>query len=544
MAQGQRRRGKGFEKQICLKEELLYSSNVLHKVSETALFEVTVRRFFRVIAYEALQQELGTPDKKRAAPPDGLNPAEALHDLCLDEARWRYDTHHELISRHFLQQFRDYSTSGIEQRCAFAAKGELEALLPLILFETHPDICSALFRNPAVSVSMLQELQGHWSGKHAYPGDDELLTLLEATIIERQQRLEKISQVLNYAHHLQKVQSLFGLLSYLPDRDTEIANGARKGLQRADAESMFSVLHPTHAFWENKEFDPLLCWRITQALEQAVAIDSDNRRRLQGARLALLDFAMLDLHQPKRFFTMIAAHVHRDAGCRQMANDRLSVDELISLIQDDSFPRRMIRQTLRVFRYHPNIATQRFFADIANQLMEENRQRLRDMEGHIAALFDTIVTSNLMQQFDKGQPIAKDNGDLAYLLEAIHQLMDLPGNLIESFGYRNLASAVARDGEAQKIQLFWRATIGQFLGRIHRIYEAICWVWSQQRPDMGEAAGHASQLRQCNTEIETHHKKQVNCKLRISCNRCLKRTCAAESYLVKICYLTEELLEA
>ncbi len=520
----------------------MYSSDLRQNVPVTGLFDVTIRHFFRAIDYDTLQKLLASPQPS-AVNTHQATATEALRQLCLEPASWEPDDSYQSILRHFIYEFQSHLQAGIEQRCRFAAQGSLEELLALILFETNPTVLARLFRNADMSLDMLKQLHTAWEERQTYPGDAANRDLLNVVIAEKQMRLRKLSEILTYAHRLENEEAIFGLLSYLPDRDEDIARGAGKALRRAHPPTLLELLHPAHTHWQTKEFDPLLCWRIAQSLEELLCLEDESHGQLKQARLALLEYAMLDLQQPKRFFTLIAAHVHYSEACRKMASTRLSIDELTSLMHDDTFPRRMTRQVLRVFRYHPDLPTRRIFADIANLLMEENRERLREMEQQIAALFDTINTSALMKSFDNDALIEFGSGDLAYLQEVIHQLLDLPGSLIESFGYRSMASAVARDSDAQKIQLFWRATIGQYLGRIRQIRQAVSQIWLKQQQAAGSPESFFEELVQNEQDVETHHKADVNCKLQISCASCLKRTCAAESYLLKISFLTEALLE-
>lgn len=92
--------------------------------------------------------------------------------------------------------------------------------------------------------------------------------------------------------------------------------------------------------------------------------------------------------------------------------------------------------------------------------------------------------------------------------------------------------------------MIWRATISVFLGRVKDLEEMLRMKWTKlisEGNTKQKIEAFESELYEAFDEIESGHKTEVECKLKIPCRECKRRGCASERFLHQVDFLLDEI---
>jgi hypothetical protein len=314
---------------------------------------------------------------------------------------------------------------------------------------------------------------------------------------------------------------------------------------------------------------------------------------INDQRLELLDKCQEDLTDFQNILLLTNCHCDANKKIRQIAQNILSLDEIFALVNDISTPQHMFRSILDILTEHPDEHIRKRVS--STYLAESERLwiRLKELEQSINAYFDIIFNSlgftqinelnismknieqaertidilsskfeqNLVERLDSTRPVFTDikkriemeiyniNSaitetslkDIDHVSDMIHQIFEL-----KDFGKEGLRSGVLRDIDPDllnKAHTIWQSALGQFLGRIKHLNEMIKIKFSVFAKNVDKHVSIQGDFVEVVEAFEKDHKRNVNCNLKLACNQCPKRSCAAERFLKETEFFVTELID-
>jgi len=310
-------------------------------------------------------------------------------------------------------------------------------------------------------------------------------------------------------------------------------------------------------------------------------------------RLEILDNCQDDLTNFDNILLLANCHCDPEETIRNVASNIISLDDIFTLVSDVSTPQHTFKAILDVMSEHPDEDIRRRVNATYIEETERLRNRLKELEQSITAYFDIIFNSlgfpqineynisiksieqtektidhlaprfdqNLREKVDITQSafgeikkaiemeiyninanIRKEAlNDLIHVADMIQHIVDL-----KNFGKEGLRPGVIDDIDPEllsRARTIWQSALGPFLGRIKHLNEMAKIKFAILARDFAKTDTIQNDFLEVVESFENSHKDKIDCKLKITCNQCVKRSCAAERFLVETQFFIEELLD-
>ncbi len=310
-------------------------------------------------------------------------------------------------------------------------------------------------------------------------------------------------------------------------------------------------------------------------------------------RLEILDNCQDDLTNFDNILLLTNCHCDPEATIRKVAANIISIDDIFSLVSDVSTPQHFFKAVLDSLSEHPDEDIRRRVSATFIEESERLRNRLKELEQSITAYFDIIFNSlgfpqineynisiksieqtektidHLLPRFNQPMKekidvtqsafgeikkavemeIYKINAnvnrdglnDLSHVADMIQNIIDL-----KNFGKEGLRPGVIDDIDPELLSratTIWQSALGPFLGRIKHLNEMAKIKFSILARDFVKTETIQNDFLEVVESFEQAHKEKIDCHLKITCNQCVKRICAAERFLKETQFFIEELLD-
>jgi hypothetical protein len=286
-------------------------------------------------------------------------------------------------------------------------------------------------------------------------------------------------------------------------------------------------------------------------------------------------------------------HCDSDQKIRDLAANILSIDDIFSLVNDISTPQHLFKSILDILFEHDEDQVRKRVNAAFHQESRRLWNRLKEMEQSINAYFDIIFQSLGFTQINELNvsvksieqaertignlapilnpsldnqiqdtnlafaeikkaielQIFKINSDIsAAILKDLNHITDMIQQIFElrTMGKEGLRPGLFRDIDPDlltRAHTIWQSTLGQYLGRIKHLNEMVKIKFAILAKDIDTHENLQSDFIEVVEIHEKMHKENIDCKLTIACNQCLKRNCAAERFLTETQFFIEELLD-
>ncbi|MCB0833370.1 MAG: hypothetical protein KDC45_07905, partial [Bacteroidetes bacterium] len=276
------------------------------------------------------------------------------------------------------------------------------------------------------------------------------------------------------------------------------------------------------------------------------------------------------------------------------AHEILTLDDIFELIGDESTPRPLSREIIRLLENHPDKVVQTHAQELRLRETERLNKKMKEIEVSVNAYFDVIFQSlnyarintnkdavsslktaiQYLQQFVSEAPDQDESGGasvsqdflrkaISYFESSINELygdtkkevfseLDQIQGMIQhildlknfKFDEENPREEDIDPEVLEKAVMIWRVAISQFLGRVKDLEEMLRLKWGKlmkEKDKSRKVEEIESDLYEAFEEIEFHHKESVECKLKIPCRDCKRRGCAAERFMLQTDFLLDEL---
>jgi len=331
--------------------------------------------------------------------------------------------------------------------------------------------------------------------------------------------------------------------------------------------------------------------RYTEA--KNISIVDYFRKIINDHRLELVERSQNNLTDFQNVLLLANCHCDSNQKIREIAYSILSIEDIFSLVNDISTPQHLFKAILDILSEHEDDNIRKRVNTTYHQESRRLWNRLKEMEQSINAYFDIIFQSlgftqinelnisiksieqtertinNLAPKFnpsldDKIQltvttfseikkaielQIYNINSDIApAILKDLNHIADMMQQIFElkSMGKEGLRPGVFKDIDPDllsRAHTIWQSTLGQYLGRIKHLNEMVKIKFSIMAQAIEKHENIQNDFLEVVETFEKMHKKKINCKLKIACNQCVKRNCAAERFLVETQFFIEELLD-
>ncbi|NOX36688.1 MAG: hypothetical protein GXO78_04045 [Calditrichaeota bacterium] len=592
----------------------------LHQLPPNRFFEYLVDKYFRVRAAEPLDEYLQRIEKlpfyERIKVAETETTPEIIEALADDIDPWVREAAQNHEYWKYLGQYKSLLDMSRADKIRFIEKEQLPNLLIFIFFESDLDVLDAVFRNPSISIAMLNTLRQYLLKRGFGPRDDLILEMLEQHIQIKRERIFKISQVLQLSTSTPPDKQLPILLNYLLDEDHLVKQSALNAIYRIDYDIFQAhLMQPdpeaivqsgnAHRLWQVLDQlaihfrmpQPVLS-SLDQSLDfQGQALNAEFRGFIRERKLQLLEYCSGDLSEPGRFLAVVQGHLDPDPDIQERVNQILTLEEVLSLISDATFPQAIGKKAVQILKHHPSQQLQKQLGNVLMTLSEHARKQLQEMEASINAYLDIIFNSlgypqiqqlrstlktihearllsehflktnahtmenpqesvKLRKLFQRIESFyvrklkdlyrelsAGDPAELREIYEMITILMKIPDEVVEKAGYTFLTDSSDYITQVRKARLVWRSTVGQYLGRLKQFVEILHHKWLASLPTHISRLDFQEEMNLAIQELEQDYKQRVNCHLTIACKQCKKRICASERFLVEIEFLLSELID-
>ena len=227
-----------------------------------------------------------------------------------------------------------------------------------------------------------------------------------------------------------------------------------------------------------------------------------------------------------------------------MVTDIINVDELISLITDNAFPVLRAMKSLNILSQHPFPSIRKRLESATVQLALRSQKRLEEMETTINACLDIVFDFGKVVLSGKIQNDVNTLKELNYIYELLVMIVNFPGETVKNENFAKAEDPELYKEQHDKVHSLWKATIGQYLGRLKELEEVIRDKWVVPLITGGRHRSREYQdFSRTVRQLEWDYKKAVGCELAIACRKCQNRACASERFLVQIEYLIGEIIE-
>lgn len=314
---------------------------------------------------------------------------------------------------------------------------------------------------------------------------------------------------------------------------------------------------------------------------------------INDKRLELIDRCQEDLTDFQNVLLLANCHCDTDEQIKQIAANILSIDDIFSLLNDTSTPQHLFKSILDILAEHDDEDIRRRVNATYHQESRRLWNRLKELEQSINAYFDIIFQSlgftqinelnismknieqaertivHLTPKFnqdlhDKIQHtistfrdikksielnIYEINSDISnskikdlqHILDMIQQVFEL-----KDMGKEGLRPGVFSELDPDLVtraHTIWQSALGQYLGRIKHLNEMAKIKFSILAKDYEKHENMQNDFLEVVETFEKTHKKNIECHLKIACNQCSKRNCAAERFLYETEFFIDELLD-
>ena len=516
------------------------------------VFEYVLRQYFRRHPPYTRALDLAflghQPVKVRRYLTRACNSPEVIEALAHDVDPWTRASARRSPYWELLGQYRQLLKMPRRDKIRFIHQEHFATLPVFIIFETDVTVLAAVFENPNISTQMLIQYENYLQERGTGVQDRRILDLVQQTVSTKRSRVLKISAIHSAPQMRDPYQALPQVLPYLMDADPLVAESAARMLTAFRKRDVLRCLfrHPgmltlhdagSRFFWQ-------LLDRLAYLYRDTRIANAPIPRLLRRRKRQLLEECQGDLSNPNHLLTIAHAHLDGDATLRRTAETVLPTEDLLAIIQDEHFQARFAFQILDVLKRHPQRPVRREVEELIVALTERGRGTLKEMESSTNAYFDILFSysEQLLRDYESDGRVKLS--DLAYLQELVNQVMAVPHQFRSGGdGETDGASTQLYERESRKAHLLWRATIGQYLGRLKQLDAALQDTWEETLADDFPEKELEAEKREAIDSLEQDYKRSINCHLAIDCAQCMKRTCAAERYLKQIDFFLSEMLD-
>ena len=314
---------------------------------------------------------------------------------------------------------------------------------------------------------------------------------------------------------------------------------------------------------------------------------------INDKQLELIDRCQEDLTDFQNVLLFANCHCDSDDQIKQIAANILSLDDIFSLLNDTSTPQHLFKSILEILAEHDDEDVRKRVNATYHQESKRLWNRLKELEQSINAYFDIIFQSlgftqinelnismknieqaertidNLTPRFDH---MLKDKieytkstftdikksielqiyeinsdisqtkiKDLQHILDMIQQVFELKDMGKE--GFRPGVLSEIDPDLVTRAHTIWQSALGQYLGRIKHLNEMVKIKFSLLAKDFEKHENMQNDFLEVVEIFETMHKKKIDCHLKMACNQCPKRNCAAERFLNETEFFIDELID-
>jgi hypothetical protein len=515
-------------------------------------------------------------------------------------------------------EIQDVLGFGKRERREFARQEVFRIILVLLMFEDDLEIIGEVLRNASVSTRMLTTYIHLLEKRGRGQKDQQILKGAHKVLLEKKQRIIKASEIMKSRKHLNNSDYQFSLIQKLADEDKVIRRAvyniltdlethllvdfvelAIKPAPRDKILSQFIILSEFIQIIEKR--DDLRQTPVTE-LDGNLPLDPEYQKitvaeyfndLINRQRLVLLDQCQEDLTDFQHVLLLTNCHCDPKQEIRSIADNILSLEDIFSLVSDNSTPQHIFKSILDILSNHPLDRIQQKVETTFHDESERMWTRLKELEQTINAYFDIIFQSlgftqineynisiktleqaertieNLALRLDnitkkkieETVPAFTDitkavelqiyniNADISpaklkdlfHIQDIIQQIFDL-----KNIGKEGLRPGVMQDIDPEllkKAHKIWQSALGQFLGRIKHLNEMIKIKFSLLAKEVEKHDNVQIDFVEVVEAFEDTHKKKIKCNLKISCNQCPKRGCASERFLTETAFFIEELVD-
>ncbi len=515
-------------------------------------------------------------------------------------------------------ELQDVLGFGKRERREFARQEVFRIILVLLMFEDDLEIIGEVLRNASVSTRMLTTYINLLEKRGRGQKDQQTLKEAHKVLLEKKQRIIKASEIKKSRKHLNNSDYQLSLIHKLADEDKVIRRAvyniltdlepslladfvelAVKTAPRDKILSQFIILSEFIQMIEKR--DDLRHTSVTELNGnqpsdpeyQKITVAEYFNELINRQRMVLLDQCQEDLTDFQHVLLLANCHCDPKQEIRSIADNILSLEDIFSLVNDNSTPHHIFKSILDILSNHPLDRIQQKVDSTFHDESERLWTRLKELEQTINAYFDIIFQSlgftqineynisiktieqaertieNLalklddstkkkieetipaftdikkaveLQIYDINANISPAKlKDLFHIQDIIQQIFDL-----KNIGKEGLRPGVMQDIDPEllkKAHKIWQSALGQFLGRIKHLNEMIKIKFSLLAKLVEKHDNIQSDFVEVVETFEDIHKKKVKCNLKISCNQCSKRGCASERFLTETAFFIDELVD-
>jgi hypothetical protein len=495
-----------------------------------------------------------------------------------------------------------------EDKIAFVSNENLANLMVYVVYETDLSVLKHVFLSPELSIQMLTTLQKYLKKRGFGPNDNMIHDLVNKTIKIRKNRVVKISSLLKIKENNNADSAIPAIFEFLLDDDESVVESAVNAINNFEYEDFISVLFRDKPFPREGHVLDHQFWQILQKLNQHTMVLQksitekhspgdlsfyDVKIQILGRKLQLLQKCSSDLSNREKLLTIVCAQLDTDPVVQEKINKILNLEELISLLRDESISHSTVKEAIKILKNHPSESIHRQLDDLFVLLSKRVQKQLKEMETTINAYFDIIfnslgypkvhrikqaikilsTTKELTGRFFLETHNKKDQEKLSVLFkqiegfydeklkeahfslnlnhvreiadiyEMVKLIINMPEEIIKKQGYLFEKNAEDYENQVQKARLLWRTTTGQYLGRLKELAELFKEKWIALLEDKSLRNEFDSDFTDALGGLEKKYKKTVGCNLTIRCVQCNKRSCAGERFLTQIEFILGEFLD-
>lgn len=285
-------------------------------------------------------------------------------------------------------------------------------------------------------------------------------------------------------------------------------------------------------------------------------------------------------------------HFDSDDRIKEHARDAFGLKDLLDLISDESTPRKIADGVMGIMNKFGDAELKGYIQEIRIKEAARLNKKMKEIEVSINAYFDIIFSSlgyskintykaaistlseaigHLKRYYSSDNKADSESAEitqeslgraLAFYEETmadvyqetnkhiIEEALEMRGMIknilsLKRFEFEEGKPLTEPDQKTlDKVDGIWRFSVSQYLGRIKDLDEMLhlklC-DFMEEQESMEASQSLGKELQLAAAEIESDHKKAVDCKLTIDCVDCKHRGCASERFLQEAEFLLDEL---
>jgi hypothetical protein len=506
-----------------------------------------------------------------------------------------------------------------KERLKFASEAEIEKIAIFLLFEKDLDVLDRVFNNATLPTKVLLDYINIIKERDIDREDDKILRLALKIFKRRSRRIIKAHDILRLAKTEIREDPFIQLITYVCDEDPLIRDAALNAVSSVPLGLVASVLQSDRTVERIRTFHPAISGiaaldilhvavkHILRIHDTHAVMESGQNEKVPPAGVDL--FGLLETRKlrelgrcvddPTNLFNLgMLAFCHMDPKeeVQRKARDILAVEDILELAGDESTPRELSIEILRLLDRHPDEDVKARVQEIRLAEAERVNKRMKELEVSVNAYFDVVFQSlNYARINDQKEAVQILRGALSYVQQfsetvqqkdpgtvtvtqgflrkaiehyegsinnlymdtkhemfteleeiqgIVHHLLDL-----KNFKFEEESEQSPRDVDEavlNKAVMIWRSSISQYLGRIKDLEEMLRLKWTrlvQEAEPVKKLEQIESELYEAFGEMENQHKDDVDCKLKIPCRECKRRGCASERFMLQVDFLISEINE-